>query len=126
MMNDEIVAVHVTNAADFIPPEKPEKFRHLVTRTITDIGSIQELFQQDANRVKAEVFISGAGTVFICHSQAEAQAALTGTGGNFGAQITCPGAAVGSIHYTDYSQARVWVVMTGASPVISYIAERCG
>lgn len=122
---DSATYVHVVNAEDIRPTEKPERLRHLVTRTITDIGSVQELFQQDANRIKAEVFISGVGTVIICHSHTEAQAALTGTGGNFGAQITCPGAGIGSIRYTDYSQARCWVVMTGASPVISYVAERC-
>jgi hypothetical protein len=123
----EVVHVHVVNAHEMIPAEKPEKaetVRHVITRTFTDINTVVELLQLDPLRVKTEIFISGAGTVYICHSQAQAQAALTGTGGNFGAQIVCPGANTGSVRYTDYSQAKLWAVLTGASPVISLISEK--
>lgn len=118
--------VHVVNADEMRPAEKPADVRHVVTRTFNDIGSVIELLQLDPLRIKTEVFISGVGIVYFCHSYAQAQAALTGTGGNFGAAITCPGAAVGSIRFTDHSQAKVWCVLTGASPSISVISERAG
>lgn len=119
-----VMHVHVDNAEELRPIEKPATVAHVSTRTFNDIGTILEILQEEPNRTKTEFFISGAGTVFICHSQAEAQAALTGSGGNFGAAITCPGANVGSIHYTDFSQAKQWAVLTGASPVLALISER--
>ncbi len=119
----EPVRVHVINAHELHTPVKDPPEMHVVTRTWTDVGSVLEILQQDPLRVKTEFFISGVGTIFICHSQTQAQAALTGGGGNFGAAITCPGAA-GSIRYTDYSQAKIWAVLTGASPVLAIISER--
>lgn len=118
--------VHVVNAEEFKPEEKPASVDHVITSRFTDIGVILEILQLDPDRRKTEVIISGVGSVFICHSQAQAQAALTGTGGNFGAQIVCPGANIGSIVYTDYTQAKQWAVLTGASPVLSLISERKG
>lgn len=119
-----VVKVHVVNASEMHAPEKPASMNHVVTRTVTDIGSIIEVLQLDPNRIKTEYFVSGVGTVFLCHSENQAQAALTGVGGNFGAAITCPGAGVGSIHWTDSTKAKLWAVMTGASPVLSMISER--
>lgn len=119
------VSVHIDNWHDMPTPKDPgDKTRHVSTRTWTDIGSIVEVLQLDPLRQKTEWFVSGVGTVFICHSQTQAQAALTGGGGNFGAQVICPGANVGSIHWTDFTQAKIWAVLTGASPVLSVIAER--
>lgn len=125
-MNQEempVVHVHVVNASEMKPDNHQAESRHAVTRTFNDIGQVVEILQQDPHRMKTEVFISGVGSVFICHSYAQAQAALTGTGGNFGASITCPGAATGSIRYTDYSQSKMWAVLTGASPLLSLISE---
>lgn len=119
------VQVHVVNASDFIAADKPLDVRHVAAHTFTDIGVIIELLQLDPLRVKSEFFISGVGTVQVCHTQAQAQAAVTGVAGTHGALVTCPGAAAGSIHWTDYSQAKLWAVLTGASPVISVISERC-
>lgn len=121
---EPIVHVHVDNAHEMQPKPVGKKTRHVTTRTFTDINQILEVLQLDPLREKTEWFVSGAGTAFICHSQAQAQAALTGGGGNFGAQVTCPGANTGSIHWTDFTQAKVWVVLTGASPVVSVISER--
>lgn len=116
--------VHVVNAEEIRPPEKPASVNHVITRTFNDIGTVLEILQEDPSRTKTEVFISGVGTVFICHSYGQAQAALAGTGGQFGAQIICPGANVGSIRYTDYSNTKQWAVLTGASPVLSLISEK--
>lgn len=132
-MSDEeyppsIVHVHVDNAAEIAagPGEKVDPVKHVVTRTWTDINTIIEILQLDPLRCKSEIFVSGAGTVYVCHSQSQAQAALTGTGGNFGALIPCPGANASPVHWRDYSQAKVWAVMTGASPAIAVISERKG
>lgn len=119
------VHVHVDNAHEMRSPDvKSASTRHVVTRTFNDIGSVIEILQQDPEREKTQFFISGVGTVFVCHSYAQAQAALLGVGGDFGAEIICPGANVGSITYTDYSQAKQWAVLTGASPVLALISER--
>lgn len=132
-MNDELeglfehltMNVHVVNAEDIRPPEKPASVNHVITRTFNDIGTVVEILQEDPTRVKTEFFISGTGNVFICHSLSQAQAALTGVGGNFGALIPCPGANP-TINYCDYSQAKQWAVLTGASPVLSLISEKKG
>ena len=116
--------VHVVNAEEIRPPEKPASVNHVITRTFNDIGTIIEILQEDPSRVKTEVFISGTGTVFICHSLSQAQAALTGVGGNFGASIPCPGPGTQITHYTDYTNAKQWAVLTGASPVLSLISEK--
>lgn len=123
---EDIVGVHVTNAHELRAPAKVEAVRHVVTRTYNDIGTVIEFLQLDPLRVKSEIFVSGAGNAYVCHSYAQAQAALTGVGGNFGALVPCPGAASAPVHWTDYSQAKIWVVLTGASPVISVISERKG
>lgn len=119
-----VVHVHVDNASDLHTPVKEENTRHTVTRTWTDIGLILEILQQDPDRYRTQYFVSGVGNVYICHSQAQAQAALTGTGGNFGAAITCPGANAASINWYDESQGKIWAVLTGASPVLAIISER--
>jgi hypothetical protein len=121
---EDVVGVHVVNAHELHAPVKAEAVRHTVTRTFNDIGQVLELLQQDTLRVQSDIFVSGAGNAYICHSYAQAQAALTGVGGNFGALVPCPGAASAPVHWQDFSQAKMWVVLTGASPVVAVISQR--
>jgi hypothetical protein len=125
-IQSHVVNVHVVNPIEIatLPGEQADPVRHVVTRTWNDIGAIVEILQLDPNRTKSEIFVSGAGTVYVCHSLGQAQAALTGTGGNFGALVPCPGAGAAPVHWRDYSQAKVWAVLTGASPAIAVISER--
>lgn len=118
--DDNVVHVHVVNASD-LRPQQESRVDHVITATYTTTGVILEVLQEDPLRKKTEFFISGAGTVYVCHSLSQAQQALNGSGG---AAITCPGANVGSIRYTDYTQAKQWAVLSGASPVLSLISER--
>lgn len=109
--------VHVANwpqATEEVPPE------HLVTQTFLNSANIQEVLQLNPLRVKATLSITGAGTVYLCHSQAEAVQAQGGFAGA-GAQITNVAAAA-SIIVEMTSTAKLWAYITGAA-VLSIMTE---
>lgn len=120
----QVVRVHVVNSHEMRAPA-PEVIRRIPvmsSQTWTDVLTVIELLQLDPYREKAEVFLSGTGNAYICHSLGDADAVVAG--GVSGAQIALP-AGAGAIHFTLFSQDKAWAVLTGASPVISVVISRC-
>ena len=105
-------------------PVEEVRPNHIVAMSYTQAGIVIEALQLDPRRVKAVFSISGTGTVSICHSQADAQAAVNNVAGTWGAQFTNNGGP--SIVFESQTTAKIWAVLAGASPVLSIVSERRG
>lgn len=93
-------------------------------RTFNETGQVLEVLQMDPYRDRAVLVVSGVGTVVLCHSETNANGVLSEVvPESYGTVIVCPGATASfTIEYT--STAKIWAVLSGASPVLGVMSER--
>lgn len=107
----EPVNVHVLN----LPTERVAA-QHVTTMTYAALAvgnGPQEILQLNPLRERSVLTITGAGTVILCHSQADAQAAAQGLA-SAGTPITNIAAAP-SIVVEYLATAKLWAYITGAA-----------
>ena len=136
-MQVEAVHVHVVNAHEMQPAPQHEKPRDIEvnTRTFTlktsqtgdpNDSVIQRILDRDPARVQAIVNVT-SGTVYLCHSKAQAQAAVGDASTAGGAQegfLVAAGQYVPPLITTDPLWAVIPSDKASTGALVSVIAER--
>lgn len=131
------VRVHVTNAHELGPQPKPEKPRDVEVNTKTFTlktsqtsdpvdSAVQRILDRDPARVQAIITVA-SGTVYLCHSKAQAQAAAADASAVGGAQdgyLLAAGQYLPPLTTTDPLWAAVPSDKAGTGAQVSVIAER--
>jgi hypothetical protein len=135
----QTVPVHVVNAHELLKPQAPapaERPRDIaiVTQTFTLKTSqtsdpvdsaVQRLLDRDPGREQAIVSVA-SGTVYLCHSRAQAQSAAASAstvGTSQGGFLVAAGQYVPPLRTTDPLWAAVPTDKAGAGAQVSVIAE---
>ena len=123
MSADEVDSTYVDAEVDYTPvnvhvlnmPTEEVAAQHVTTMTFATIAPNlpQEVLQLNPLRKRTVLSVTGAGTVTLCHSQADAQAASQGLA-SAGIPITNVAAAA-SIVFEYQATAKLWAFITGAA-----------
>ena len=136
-MELQTVPVHVVNAHEIrrqVPPDKPhdievnaKTFTLKTSQTGDPVDSaVQRILDRDPSRIQAVVSVA-SGTVFLCHSRAQAQAAAadaSAAGGAADGFLVAAGQPLPPLLTTDPLWAAVPSDKAAAGAQVSVIAER--
>lgn len=136
-MELQTVPVHVVNAHEMRPPAPAGKtcdieintktFNLKTSQTSDPVDSlVQRILDRDPARLQAIVIVT-SGTVYLCHSKTQAQAAAADAstvGGAMDGALVAAGQFIPPLHTTDPLWAVVPTDKAGAGAQVSVISER--
>lgn len=131
----EAIPVHVSNAHEMAPAPAGNPDYEVNTRTFTlktgqtqgNDSVMQRILDRDRSRKQA-IIVVASGTVYLCHSSAQAEAAINDSAGTLGGSqdgfILASGVALPPLRTTDPLWAVVPSDKASAGALVSVISER--